>query len=125
MHEFEYKTYYWNNIYILEQSFFNGATDLLDANGNVVGLLFLNLLGSNTESVPPTICFTETFTFILNNGSLGFSFGLDENTLQTNFTSMAGVVANKSGVYTNTGHTIYYFEKVSPNKWKITFRFEK
>ena len=125
MCQFEYKTYYWNNINILEQSFFNGATDLLDANGNVVGLLFLNLLGSNTESIPPTICFKESFTFILKNGSLGFSFGLDQNTLRTNFTSMLGVVSDKSGVYTNCGDTIYYFEKTSPTQWKITFRFEK
>jgi hypothetical protein len=117
----KYISYYWNNINIIQQSFFSGATDLYDINGNVVGQLLLNLFGSNTDT---TLVFKEEFMFILNNGSLGFSFGLDQNKLLTNFTSMAGVVSDKSGIYTNVKSITYYFEKINPSQWKITFRLD-
>jgi hypothetical protein len=117
----KYLSYYWNNINVLQQSFFSGGTDFYDMNGNVAGQLLLNLFGTNTDN---KIIFKEDFMFIFNNGSMGFSFGLDQNKLLTNFTSMAGVVSDKSGIYTNIESITYYFEKINPTQWKITFRLD-
>lgn len=122
MHEVEYKSYYWNNINVNLIPSFIGATDLYDINGNVCGQLLLNLFGGNTETA---ICFKEELMFILKDGSLGFSFGISEYDLLNNFTGMAGVVSDKSGVYTKNENILYYFESIEKNKWKITFRFNK
>ena len=117
----EYKTYFWNNIDVEVKDFFAGSTNLLDENGQIVGKLLLSLESSGKI---PDRAIKEIFCFIFDDGSLGFSLGLNDATFRNISLGNYGLVSDKSGIYTNIFKMTYFFEYQRDKKmWKIIFSY--
>jgi hypothetical protein len=119
---FTYGTFYWSTIIIELNNNFTGSANLYNVFGNVVGKL---LLKTSADFSTGELALVEDFSFLFNNGTMNFTIGFNQYRFDNIRNGNYGLVANKSGVYTDIDHIRYYFEyENESNLWKITFRYE-
>lgn len=115
-----YKTFYWKNIDIKINSYSIGSTSILDEAGNKVGLLLLTVRSDTTTD---GFTINEDFSFIFDDGSMNFTAGYNSLTFSSISNGNYGIVANKSGIYTDDNIRYYFSYDNTKELWKITFAF--